>query len=478
MIRRRHHSQVYFRAPLSPQDLPVDILPPILAQLSDRRDWHACALVSRVFNRAATPLLYRKIDSRIISKSVVLHPSTTLLQRPDLTQYVRHATETGAVHRGTFPQYSNITEDTLKALALCKNLESITWVDDSSTTDTTLLSFISVVRDLPLREITIRTHSDLGTTVWSELVTLTGLRKISIWCMEGPPRVLQGWSEPLGSTLTHLELGRCAGVPPTILISVLSQLPKLRDLRLKGAPAGSIPTILTYLLNLRSLDTEYPGSYYNNRVNRSYSNDNLLPPPPLPVLRHLTVRTTSIDSFGPQKLWSWIRELVPMPGLETLKLHAFTINAGHMSVPRMFILDLARIHGNTLKHFMVGEAQLTLKDVECLCSKFPNLETLVCSVASPDVESIVAAISGAKHLKTLKLQVQWIPKYPSMVTSTFTLQHAEDLMLRREGSQLRVIAVGPTLYTGKWVLEEREDEQESILKFQVSSDVTEDRWQT
>jgi hypothetical protein len=25
--------------------------------------------------------------------------------------------------------------------------------------------------------------------------------------MEGPPRVLQGWSEPLGPTLTHLELG-------------------------------------------------------------------------------------------------------------------------------------------------------------------------------------------------------------------------------------------------------------------------------
>lgn len=65
MIRRSKPS--LFREPHT-QDLPYDILPPILAQLSDRRDWHACALVSKVFNRAATPLLYRTLDSRVVSK--------------------------------------------------------------------------------------------------------------------------------------------------------------------------------------------------------------------------------------------------------------------------------------------------------------------------------------------------------------------------------------------------------------------------
>jgi hypothetical protein len=81
------------------------------------------------------------------------------------------------------------------------------WIDDSSKTNPILLSFLAVVRLQPLREITIRTHSDLGQEVWSQLITLTGIQKISIWCMEGPPRVLQGWSESLGDTLTHLELG-------------------------------------------------------------------------------------------------------------------------------------------------------------------------------------------------------------------------------------------------------------------------------
>lgn len=68
-------------------------------------------------------------------------------------------------------------------------------------------SLLAIIRVHPLREFRIRTHSDLGAEVWSELITVTGLRKISIWCMEGPPRVLQGWSESLGDTLTELELG-------------------------------------------------------------------------------------------------------------------------------------------------------------------------------------------------------------------------------------------------------------------------------
>ncbi|KAG5646222.1 hypothetical protein DXG03_004048 [Asterophora parasitica] len=472
----RYRPKLLFR-PLSLQDLPADILPPILAQLSDRADWHSCALVSKVFNRVATPLLYRTLDSRIISKSVVHHPSATLLKRPEYAQYVRRVTETGAVHRCTLPRYSNITKDTLEALALCKNLESITWIDDSSITDSTLLSFIAVIRKHPLQEINIRTHSDLGTAVWAEIHNHVGLRKISIWCMEGPPRVLQGWSASLGDTLTHLELGVSAYSYPCS--DLLSQLPKLKDLRLKGAPATMIPTIMAYLLDLRSLDTEYPGSYSSRR-----HGDEDIHRPAFPSLRELTVRTSSIDSFGPLKLWGWIRALVPKPGLETLKLHAFTINSGHTSIPRMFILDLAVVHGETLKHFMVGETQLTLRDIECLCTKFPKLETLVCSTASPDIQSITDSISVAKNLQTLRLHVQWIPNDLSIATDwstvpDFTMQHATNLMLRTDDSKLRTIAIGSTLYTGKWVLEEPGKENvESKLTFQVMGEVAEDRWQT
>lgn len=71
MIRRTKLAA--FRSPFTSLDLPLDVLPPILAQLSDHTDWHACALVSKIFNRVATPLLYRTLDSRIISKVSLLN---------------------------------------------------------------------------------------------------------------------------------------------------------------------------------------------------------------------------------------------------------------------------------------------------------------------------------------------------------------------------------------------------------------------
>jgi len=47
------------------ENVPVDLLEPILIHLSDRRDLSAAALVSWAFNCAATPLLYRTLDSQL-----------------------------------------------------------------------------------------------------------------------------------------------------------------------------------------------------------------------------------------------------------------------------------------------------------------------------------------------------------------------------------------------------------------------------
>lgn len=51
------------------QDLPLDLLRPILEELTDRRDLSSCVLVNKNFNRAAIPLLYSVLDSRIVSGS-------------------------------------------------------------------------------------------------------------------------------------------------------------------------------------------------------------------------------------------------------------------------------------------------------------------------------------------------------------------------------------------------------------------------
>ena len=158
------------------------------------------------------------------------------------------------------------------------------------------------------------------------------------------------------------------------MIAVLSQLPRLRDLRLKGAPSRAITDILTSLPALVALDTEYL---------RPCPFRPLAPDLPLPLLRRLTVRTFSVDLQGPAQLWSWICALTPRPSLESFTLNAFS-TAGQTNIPRGFLLSLARRHADTLRHFLVNMTQLTLEDVQCVCELFPHLEELSCAVASHD----------------------------------------------------------------------------------------------
>jgi len=49
--------------PSSVNFIPTDIFYMILEHLADRRDLHAAALTNWDFNRAATPLLYRTLDT-------------------------------------------------------------------------------------------------------------------------------------------------------------------------------------------------------------------------------------------------------------------------------------------------------------------------------------------------------------------------------------------------------------------------------
>ena len=161
---------------------------------------------------------------------------------------------------------------------------------------------------------------------------------------------------------------RCSGVPASILISVLSQLPQLRVLRLKGAPSSAILEILTFLPLLETLDTEYFGPAGFSRY------DDV----PAANLRELTVRTSSVHLQGPQQLWTWILRVVPRPSLVSFTLNAFSTQ-GEALVPRGFILDMAATHRDTLRHFTADSTQMTMKDLECLCTMFPMLETLSCS---------------------------------------------------------------------------------------------------
>ena len=54
------------RSPNTGIDLPQDVLVSILERLEGHTDLARCALVSSVFNRCATPCLYRQMDFRTV----------------------------------------------------------------------------------------------------------------------------------------------------------------------------------------------------------------------------------------------------------------------------------------------------------------------------------------------------------------------------------------------------------------------------
>ncbi|CCM00840.1 uncharacterized protein FIBRA_02882 [Fibroporia radiculosa] len=396
------------------------------------------------FHLAATPILYRVLDSRIVRKPgrrpIILHPARTLLKKPEYAKYVRYVRETSAV--GLIgPEF---LQESLAALRLCVNLKGFSWSDDSKDLvdyEELRASFFPILRVLPIKEIVIHTYPGLSEELWSEFIEFTGLQKVAIWTVEGPPRILQGWSEKLGPSLTHLELGRCAGVPASILVSVFLHLPLLQSLRLKGAPATAILEILTFLPNLVQLDTEYLWSGVSRYTDV-----------PIASLRDLTVRTSSVDVQGPRRLWTWIKTLLPRPSLESFTLNAFSTQ-GDASMPRRFILDLANTQKDTLKYFVADSALLTLEDVQCLCTLFPALEELSCSVAfCQNPSQLEEAIANGHKLRQLRLCTSWVPsRYGSeQVHIPFDAKFAKRIMLR-ENSLLRLIGIGQVVYTGRWV---------------------------
>ena len=78
------------RATVATEALPLDVLPLILEHLSDRRDLCTCAQLSKAFHNAATPLLYRTLDVRVVThdNSQVSRVSTTVgVEHPACISY-------------------------------------------------------------------------------------------------------------------------------------------------------------------------------------------------------------------------------------------------------------------------------------------------------------------------------------------------------------------------------------------------------
>ncbi|KAL5521347.1 hypothetical protein ACEPAG_9272 [Sanghuangporus baumii] len=461
------------------RDIPTDVLPLIVSCLDDRLDLYNATLVNRAFYAATIAILYEALDSRLVSTDkglIIHHPARTLLQKPKLARYVRSIRENGKLHGAPQTRAQHIHLLAVRALSLCTSLHSFVWEDGNFLPDEMLLSILGVLKTLPLRELTIRTFKNLGPSVWDTLHQFKDLSSVTIFCMEGPPRILQGWSETLAPTLTHLDLGRCSGVPPTLLIGVFSHLQSLTHLRIKGAHSPSLPYLIAQLPRLRSLDTDYSDAGNVRPVSGQLR---------MPALEKLTLRASSIDAAGPVGLWGCTQILLSnkIGSLREFRLQTFS-TVGETSVPRPFILFLAQVHGRAFQRFLVGTTLLTLGDVACLCDMFPKLEEISCALPNYEVRGIRDATTHAYNLRSIRINRRlfsapflrnplsknlsnsgdalrisstltpkdagYDPDEMSAHEDSFSIAYAEEMMLRPR-SCLRQITVGLLSFKGEWV---------------------------
>jgi hypothetical protein len=196
-------------------------------------------------------------------------------------------------------------------------------------------------------------------------------------------------------------------VPAGELIAVLAQLPRLRDLRLKGAPSEAMCDILAHLPELVALDTEYKAMSRAARAEHAARVEytaHAKYAAPLPRLQRLTVRTSSVDLQGPKELWEWLPQLIPRPSLEAFTLHAFTTQ-GYMTIPPRFLQRLADVHSDTLRQFCVDQSQLALADIAFIAASFLELGELSCAVTSSS--AVRRSASGRRCVITSHLVIDW-----------------------------------------------------------------------
>lgn len=145
-------------APADFSSLPLDLLPTILSHLNKRQDLRTCTLVSRTWNRTATPLLYRWV--RIFGKDLNVLPDLfeMLASTPRLAQMVRVLEV--RVYKKSYKVEETVAMNELavRVLEACSNVESLTWTRIGSVTDDTM-DAIAKLRKLKHLELNGEHHN-------------------------------------------------------------------------------------------------------------------------------------------------------------------------------------------------------------------------------------------------------------------------------------------------------------------------------
>ncbi|GAA6060549.1 hypothetical protein JCM10212_006913 [Sporobolomyces blumeae] len=418
--------------PTSLVDLPIELLPNILAPLVRRRDlYHAC-LVSREFYRVARVLLYRSIRLFGRDLSIVTRLFEVLASAPPIAHLVRRL-EVRVYPLSLILKERRAMEDlAIRALKNCTNVEELVWTRKGSLTDSALETIVKLPR---LHTFEFNAHTNLSPGSWSAslLVDLPVLRSLSlilpdrnvavtlpallsrqrdlVRSREGDPsaglaleelsmlcrestvindRVVSDLAPYLAnSRLRSLGLAGCSRLTAAPLLQLLPTLPHLRNLALEACQLD--PTFYSLvapaLSNLCSLKLTHPGPRHPSLSTF------------FPALESLLEHTTHLTAFTLYHSGASASDSREWP-----------------TVPQGFIENLTNSVGRNLRKFEVSGVLISVDAVESLARGSNGIRDLVLHLGTEyDLGHLASCFAHLSSLRTLHLLSQRPDVYPNDV---------------------------------------------------------------
>ncbi|EAU85752.2 hypothetical protein CC1G_04969 [Coprinopsis cinerea okayama7 len=399
-------------------DLPVEILPLILAYLPKPQHLANASLVNSTFKSFAIPRLYSRVSIYSWHKGgkvKVLNLFTTLATYPHLAKHVRRL-EIRDFPKAIISSEEDILNLVVKGLQNCSNLHACTW-----TRDGTLSSDIlgALCCSSSLQEIELNGHSQ-GQYDPQILSRFRNLTKISLIMPSGA--VISQLTSMLrcsGEKLKHLTV--ICKTSPVVNDSVLETLApllvNLEQLYLTGCPKVTERGIISILnankagltaLGLEGVSPKFNMTAFAEHCIHSRALTNLQSitltvshfiDPQQWTQAVLTLLSASSDLTKFQ-IYATSSTAPRYPTAETLSSHMDSTTSLVGAIPR-FLSNLVGVHGEKLERFSIHRIPLGIPSIRELCIRAPNLRELFVVVEPRFLNALPEALEHAKKLRTV-----------------------------------------------------------------------------
>ncbi|KAH9000676.1 hypothetical protein EDB86DRAFT_3063837 [Lactarius hatsudake] len=371
-------------------DLPLDLLPLIVANLLDPVDVASLCLVNHTFRTFSVPKLYERISIYAWQRSSKLRVTQlfrTLAEHPNLACLVRQLVITNFPKAQDSFAYEHLGGWFTKGLENCVKLRCCTWTRDCSLTSRILKSLGKCPE---LTDISINgCHSDLYEP--GDLLQLLHLHKISLIRPSRPIlEILPSWFQATGKSLTSLTL-ICKARQSSICVLNALFIRNQDDMYITDAFLNTVSPHLSQLERLHLVGCQ--------RV----TNEG--------VWSMIRNRTRDLKELSLENLSPHFVSLLKMSPLGSLNVSVRTpLKVFAETLRDRFCMRIVDQHRDHLIRFSLHGLLLDLASIDHVCLHCSKLEQLFICVDHAEMAPIVATLARANLLCAIHINIKVRPE--------------------------------------------------------------------